>query len=73
MTPSKPQKRLLRAVAGSLKRIGVQREVLILVALSGGSDSVALFHAMLALRERFGYRIAAGHLNHADPRRGIRS
>ncbi len=65
MTPSKPQKRLLRAVAGSLKRIGVQREVLILVALSGGSDSVALFHAMLALRERFGYRIAAGHLNHA--------
>jgi tRNA(Ile)-lysidine synthase len=37
---------------------------MILVALSGGPDSVALLHAMLALRERFGYRIAAAHLNH---------
>lgn len=37
---------------------------MVLVALSGGPDSVALFHAMIAMRDRFGYRIAAAHLNH---------
>ncbi|HXZ82419.1 MAG TPA: tRNA lysidine(34) synthetase TilS [Acidimicrobiales bacterium] len=53
------------AVAGALARIGVARDELILVALSGGPDSVALLHALLDARERFGYRIAAAHLNHA--------
>src|SRR5580698_8085707 len=61
---SLPQARLLRCVFDSLTRIGVRRDTMILVALSGGPDSVALLHAMLALRERFGYRIAAAHLNH---------
>jgi tRNA(Ile)-lysidine synthase len=65
VTPSKLEERLLRSVADSLKRIGLRRDALILVALSGGPDSVALFHAMLRLRDRFGYRIAAAHLNHA--------
>jgi tRNA(Ile)-lysidine synthase len=45
-------------------RIGVPRKATILVALSGGADSVALLHAMLALRKRFSYRLAAAHLNH---------
>jgi tRNA(Ile)-lysidine synthase len=62
---SKPPARLLRAVCDGLKRIGVRSDAMVLVALSGGADSVALVHAMLALRERFGYRIAAAHLNHA--------
>ncbi len=53
-----------RAVADSLTRIGIRREATVLVALSGGADSVALFHAMLALRKPFGYRVAAAHLNH---------
>jgi len=53
------------AVAGALARMRVSRGALILVALSGGPDSVALVHALLGLRERFGYRIAAAHLNHA--------
>src|ERR1700684_4702000 len=61
---SKPQERLLRAVADSLTRIGIRRDAMVLVALSGGRDSVALFHAMLAMRDRFGYRIATAHLNH---------
>jgi tRNA(Ile)-lysidine synthase len=61
---SKPRAKLLRPIADSLMRMGVRGDALILVALSGGPDSVALFHAMLALRERFAYRIAAAHLNH---------
>ena len=55
---------MLRAVADCLTRIGIRRDATILVALSGGADSVALLHAMLTLRERFGYRVAAAHLNH---------
>ena len=65
MTHSKPEKRFLRAIADSLMRIGVARDATILVALSGGPDSVALFHALRAMRERFGHRIVAAHLNHA--------
>jgi tRNA(Ile)-lysidine synthase len=56
--------RLRNTVAAALDRIGLQRDELILLALSGGADSVALFHALLALRERFDYRIAAAHFNH---------
>jgi len=59
------EKRILAVVVDSLKRLGIARDAIILVALSGGPDSVALFHAMIALRDRFGYRIAAAHLNHA--------
>ena len=62
---SKLTDRLLRAVVDSLTRIGVVRDGTILVALSGGPDSVALFHALRAMRDRFGYRIIAAHLNHA--------
>ncbi len=36
----------------------------ILLALSGGPDSVALLHALRKLAPRFGYRLAAAHLNH---------
>ncbi len=36
----------------------------ILVALSGGADSVALLHALAALRRKFHYELAAAHLNH---------
>ncbi|MGC1336727.1 MAG: tRNA lysidine(34) synthetase TilS [Candidatus Binataceae bacterium] len=42
----------------------VSRDSLILVALSGGADSVAMLHALLDLRGLFGYRLAAAHLNH---------
>ena len=51
-------------IAGALDRIGVRRDAVILLALSGGADSVALFHVLVALRERFGYRLAAAHFNH---------
>jgi len=64
----KPQNSFPRLVACGLTRLGVRRDAMVLVALSGGADSVALFQALLAMRERFGCRIAAAHLNH-----GIRS
>jgi tRNA(Ile)-lysidine synthase len=51
-------------VEAALMRIGVAREGTILVALSGGPDSVAMLHALRAMRERYGYRIIAAHLNH---------
>ncbi len=55
---------MLGAVADCLMRIGIRSDATVVVALSGGADSVALLHAMLALRERFGYRVVAAHLNH---------
>lgn len=54
----------MRKVAGALARLGVARDTLVIIALSGGADSVALIHAMLALSDKFGYRLAAAHLNH---------
>ncbi|HYA34790.1 MAG TPA: tRNA lysidine(34) synthetase TilS [Candidatus Binataceae bacterium] len=53
-----------RRVGRVLALIGVERGAHILVALSGGPDSVALVRAMLALRERLGIRVSAAHLNH---------
>ncbi len=34
------------------------------VALSGGADSVALLHALLQLKDEFGFTVNAAHLNH---------
>lgn len=36
----------------------------VLIALSGGSDSVALFSVMLKLREKLGLTVFAAHVNH---------
>jgi len=61
---SSMRSRLENTVAAALNRIGLQRDTVILLALSGGADSVALLHALAALRERCGYRLAAAHFNH---------
>ena len=55
---------VLDAIAAALNRAAIRSGATILVALSGGADSVALMHALLELRERFGMRIVAAHLNH---------
>jgi tRNA(Ile)-lysidine synthase len=56
-----------RTIAAALVRAGVQPGAGILIALSGGADSVALVHALHRLRDRSGdggYEISAAHLNH---------
>jgi tRNA(Ile)-lysidine synthase len=57
-------KKVLGAIEAALQRAGVRRNSSILVALSGGADSVALTCAMLELRDHLGLRIVAAHLNH---------
>lgn len=60
--------RIEHAVAVALRRLPVTAGDRILIALSGGADSVALTHALLRLREgrrtRIPYVLSAAHLNH---------
>jgi tRNA(Ile)-lysidine synthase len=53
-----------RTVAAALERSGVERDSLILAAVSGGADSVAMLRALHELAPRAGFRLAAAHLNH---------
>ena len=58
-------KNFLAEVKRSLARVGVRPGSSILVALSGGPDSVALLHSLATLRGSLDLRISAAHLNHA--------
>jgi tRNA(Ile)-lysidine synthase len=52
-------------IAQQLLSCGVQKEHRVLVGVSGGADSVALLHAMCALREQHVIAdVAAAHLHH---------
>src|SRR5579871_2207781 len=55
---------LSRTAARCLARLPDLAGATILLGLSGGADSVALFHALLGLRAKFGFNLAAAHLNH---------
>ncbi|NLT57862.1 MAG: tRNA lysidine(34) synthetase TilS [Clostridiales bacterium] len=56
--------RLERAVAGALKADLPEGTRHVLVALSGGADSVALLHILRASSPQWGYELSAAHLNH---------
>ncbi len=52
-------------IAQQLQLCGVQKEHRVLVGVSGGMDSVALLHALCALREQHVIAdVAAAHLHH---------
>ena len=56
---------LLAALKGSLEAAGLWRKnALLLAAVSGGGDSVALLYGLTLLREDGGLRLAACHVQH---------
>lgn len=56
------QQVLLRAVRDSYRRIGKPASVLL--ALSGGADSVALLHLLSVLKKQEGFSLFCIHINH---------
>lgn len=51
-------------VAHFLRKLPALKGKCILLALSGGADSVALLHALVAVRPKFHFELSAAHLNH---------
>ena len=42
----------------------LRQEDVVVVAVSGGADSIALLHALYSLRKEFGITVLACHVNH---------
>jgi tRNA(Ile)-lysidine synthase len=61
---AKTGKGVINSVARALAKLPDLRGQRILLGLSGGADSVALLHALMALRSKFHFELAAAHVNH---------
>ena len=56
---------MLDKVEKTIERFGlISKGEKVLVGVSGGADSVALLHTLLALSSRMGFYVCAAHLNH---------
>ena len=55
---------ILQPVTAALRALELKPGSVTVSAVSGGPDSVALLHALTALRSRFDFRLVAAHLNH---------
>jgi len=56
---------MLKTVLATIREKGlIAAGNVVMVGLSGGPDSVALFHVLLRLRERLSFSLFAAHLNH---------
>ena len=60
-----PAARVRRAVRAALESVGLARGKLLVVAVSGGPDSLALLHALHSLSGELGLRLHGAHLDHA--------
>jgi len=56
--------RIERQAKRAITRLKVAPGERILIAVSGGADSVALLHLMNDLQKQFGFEVAAAHFNH---------
>jgi len=65
MSQSKIRNKVERAVRDALKQIGVTSGTLLVVAVSGGQDSLALLYALHNLASEFGIELHGAHLNHS--------
>jgi tRNA(Ile)-lysidine synthase len=56
--------RVIETIAEALAGVPLGQGEMILLALSGGADSVALLHALREIEGRFGFHLASAHFNH---------
>ena len=55
---------MISKIKQALNTAGISNNSSLIVALSGGCDSVALLHALHSIKLDFGFSLSAVHVNH---------